>query len=597
MKLKLRYIGVLMKRTFPVLLKEGFSAFWHKAKKISSRRFKTEYEIWMDHYYLLKKDIENIKEQIKKFRHQPKISLIMPVYNVERKWLKKALQSVLGQIYENWELCLVDDASTRKHIKRFLSRYRDNKKMNIKFLTKNQGIAGASNEALALAQGEFVGFLDDDDELSKDALFEVVRLLNQHPEADLIYSDEDKIDLKGKRFQPFFKPDYSPDLLLSFNYICHFLVCRREIIQRIKGFRKGFEGSQDYDLVLRLTEETDNVYHIPKVLYHWRQVKGSTSMGHKEKAVHIENSIKALSQALERRKIEGTVEKGINFHQFESYRVKRKIRNEPQVSVIIPNKDKVSFLKRCVQSIQKKTDYPNYEIIIVDNKSEHPETLSFLSSLEEQEGIRVLPYEKEYNFSEINNLAAAHARGSHLLFLNNDTEVISPEWMTSMLEHVQREEVGAVGAKLLYPDDTIQHAGTLIGLGGVAAHSHKKFPKTSNGYFGSLNTIRNYSAVTAACMMLRKEVFEEVGGFDKEHLPIGFNDVDLCLKLRKRGYLIVYTPYAVLVHYESQSRSDYLDPDEVMFMKKKWGNQLASDPYYNPNLSYESEDFRIKKFY
>ena len=593
----LPYIGVLLKRTLPVLFKEGFSAFWHKAKKISFRRFKTEYDIWVDHYHLLKKDIKSREEQIKQFKYKPKISLILPVYDVEKKWLKKAVQSVFDQIYENWELCIVDDASSQKYIKRLLTKYKDNERINIKFLAKNQGIAGASNEALAIAQGEFVGFLDHDDQLSKDALFEVVQLLNKYPQADLIYSDEDKIDLKGKRFQPFFKPDYSPDLLLSFNYICHFLVCRRKILRQINGFQKGLEGSQDYDLVLRLTEKTDEIYHIPKVLYHWRQIKGSTSVDHKEKAAHIKNSIKAIQEALKRRGIGGSVEKGIHFDQFESYRVKRKIRNHPLVSVIIPTKDKVSFLRRCIRSIQEKTDYPNYELIVVDNKSEKEETLDFLSELKNEDNVQVISYDDDYNFSRINNLAVSESQGSCILFLNNDIQVISNQWMSALLEHAQREEVGAVGAKLLYPDDTIQHAGTIVGLGGVAAHSHKKFPKNSNGYFGSLNTIRNYSAVTAACMMLRKKVFEDCGGFDEENLPIGFNDVDLCLEMKKRGYLIVYTPYAVLIHYESQSRSENLNSEEVMFMKKKWGDQLLSDPYYSPNLSYDSEDFRIKKLY
>lgn len=594
--MNIKHLGILFRRIGPVVKEEGIFAFWHKAQKILTRRFKTDYEIWKDHHYLLKRDVENIKQQISKFEYKPKISIIMPVYNVEKKWLKKAFQSVFNQLYRNWELCVADDASTQKRTKNFLSRYQAHEKIKIKFLDKNRGIAGATNAALALAEGDFVGFLDHDDELSKDALFEEARLLNKYPQADLIYSDEDKIDLKGKRFLPFFKPHYSPDLLLSFNYICHFLVCRQKLVQEVNGFREGFEGSQDYDLLLRLTERTNQIHHIPKVLYHWRQVKGSTSADHQEKGDHIKNSMKALSQTLKRRGIEGTVEKGINFHQFESYRVRRKLKNEPLVSVIIPTKDKVSFLKRCIQSIQKKTDYPNYELIVVDNKSEKKETKAFLSDLAKKEDIHVLKYEDKYNFSRINNFAAAHAQGSHILFLNNDTEVISPEWMTSMLEHSQREEVGAVGAKLIYPDHTIQHAGTVVGLGGVAAHSHKKFPADSDGYFGFINTIRNTSAVTAACMMLRKKVFEEAGGFDEENLPVGFNDVDLCLELRKREYLIIYTPNACLYHYESQTRPPVLDPDEERFMKKKWGNVLLSDPYYNPNLSLDSEHYRIKTY-
>ena len=588
------YLGVLLKRFWPVLCQEGWSAFWHKAQKILTRRFKTEYEIWMDQHHLLKSDIDRIRGQICTFEYKPKISIVMPVYNVEKKWLKKAIHSVFDQIYENWELCLVDDASPQRYVRRFLGRYQGRKKMRIKCLSQNRGIAAASNEALASAEGEFVGFLDDDDELSRDALFEVVRLLNRSPRADLIYSDEDKIDQQGKRFQPFFKPDYSPDLLLSFNYICHFLVCRKELVDEVEGFTEGLEGSQDYDLILRLAEKTDAIYHIPKILYHWRQVQGSTALDHRGKADHIENSIRVLHRALKRRNIEGTVEKGIHFDRFESYRVKRKLENQPLVSVIIPTRDKVAYLKTCIQSIREKTDYQKYELIVVDNRSESRQARAFLSDIKRKGAARVLTYEDEYNFSKMNNFAVTQVSGSCLLFLNNDTEVISREWMSAMLEHAQRQEVGAVGAKLIYPDDTIQHAGTIVGLGGVAAHSHKRFPENDDGYFGSLNVIRNYSAVTAACMMLRKRVFEDVGGFDEVHLPIGFNDVDLCLEMRKRGYLIIYTPYAALYHHESRSRSNQLNPDEVLFMKRKWGDTLLSDPYYNPNLSYDHEDFRMK---
>ena len=584
----------LFQRSVLILYGEGFSSFWHKTKKILTRRFKNEYEVWIDINYLSKNDIREIKEQIKKLKYRPKISIIMPVYNVEKNWLKKAVKSVFDQIYKNWELCIVDDASTEKHIKRILSKYIKNEKVKMKFLKKNIGISGASHEALSLATGEFVGFLDDDDELSIDALFEIVKLLNNSPHADLIYSDEDKLNSEGKRVEPFFKPDWSPDLLLSYNYICHFSVYRRKIIDEIEGFRSGFEGSQDYDLLLRFTEKTNKIYHIPKILYHWRKLEGSTASTHKEKIAHIENSIKAIQDAMNRRRIEGVVEKGINFNQFESYRVRRKLRNTPLVSIIIPTKDMVSFLQKNLKSIEEKTEYNNYEIIIIDNQSMKKETRAFFSAVSKTGNINVIKYKDEYNFSKINNFAVSQAKGSHILFLNNDTEVISSGWMTSMLEHSMREEVGAVGAKLVYPDNTIQHAGTILGLGGVAAHSHKNFSVNSNGYFGSLNTIRNYSAVTAACMMTRKRVFEEVGGFNEKDLPVAFNDVDLCLRMREKGYLIVYTPYAVLYHYESKSRGYDLNPDEILFMKNKWGNILLSDPYYNPNLTLDSEDFRIK---
>jgi len=583
----------LFQRSVLILYGEGFSSFWHKTKKILTRRFKNEYEVWIDINYLSKNDIREIKEQIKKFKYRPKISIIMPVYNVEKNWLKKAVKSVFDQIYKNWELCIVDDSSTEKHIKRFLSKYIKNEKVKMKFLKKNIGISGASHEALSLANGEFVGFLDDDDELSIDALFEIVKLLNNSPHADLIYSDEDKLNSEAKRVEPFFKPDWSPDLLLSYNYICHFSVYRKMIIDEIEGFRSGFEGSQDYDLLLRFTEKTDEIFHIPKILYHWRKLEGSTASTHKEKIAHIENSIKAIQDAMNRRRIEGVVEKGINFNQFESYRVRRKLRNTPLVSIIIPTKDMVSFLQKNLKSIEEKTEYNNYEIIIIDNQSIKKETHAFFSTVSKKDNINVIKYKDEYNFSKINNFAVSQAKGIHILFLNNDTEVISPGWMTSMLEHSMREEVGAVGAKLVYPDNTIQHAGTILGLGGVAAHSHKNFSVNSNGYFGSLNTIRNYSAVTAACMMTRKKVFEEVGGFNEKDLPVAFNDVDLCLRMREKGYLIVYTPYAVLYHYESKSRGYDLNPNEILFMKNKWNKVLLSDPYYNPNLTLDSEDFRI----
>lgn len=589
----IKKIFFLFQRSVLILYGEGFSSFWHKTKKILTRRFKNEYEVWIDINYLSKNDIREIKEQIKKFKYRPKISIIMPVYNVEKIWLKKAVKSVFDQIYKNWELCIVDDASTEKHIKRILSKYIKNKKVKIKFLKKNVGISGASHEALSLANGEFVGFLDDDDELSIDALFEIVKLLNNNPHADLIYSDEDKLNSEAKRVEPFFKPDWSPDLLLSYNYICHFSVYRKKIINEIEGFRSGFEGSQDYDLLLRFTEKTDEIFHVPKILYHWRKLEGSTASTHKEKIAHVENSIKAIQDAMNRRRIEGVVEKGINFNQFESYRVRRKLGNTPLVSIIIPTKDMVSFLQKNLKSIEEKTEYNNYEIIIIDNQSINKETHAFFSAVSKKDNINVIKYKDEYNFSKINNFAVSQAKGIHILFLNNDTEVISPGWMTSMLEHSMREEVGAVGAKLVYPDNTIQHAGTILGLGGVAAHSHKNFPVNSNGYFGSLNTIRDYSAVTAACMMTRKEVFEEVGGFNEKNLPVAFNDVDLCLRMREKGYLIVYTPYAVLYHYESKSRGYDLNPNEILFMKNKWNKILPSDPYYNPNLTLDSEDFRI----
>jgi len=589
----LRILPPLQKSALTIT-REGFPSFLQKVKKREMMRKKDLYDIWIEKNSLNEEKIKIIKEEIAKFPYKPKISIIMPVYNVEKIWLEKALASVSNQLYDNWELCIVDDASTKRYIKEILSLHEKNEKVKIKYLKKNKGISGASNEALSLAAGEFVGFLDNDDELSADALYENVKLLNLRPEADLIYSDEDKINPKGIRIEPFFKPDWSPDLFLSFNYICHFSVCRKKIIDKIEGFREGFEGSQDYDLLLRLTEKTDKIFHIPTVLYHWRQAEGSTAVVHKEKITHIENTMRALKEALDRQKIDGTVEKGNHFDRFESYRVRRKIKGSPLVSIIIPMKDMVSFLKRNLKSIEEKTEYKNYEIIVVDNNSKEKETHDYFESIRKKNNIRIIEYKDEFNFSKINNFAVSQAKGDHVLFLNNDIEVTTKGWLRSMLEHSVRKEVGAVGAKLVFPNNTIQHAGTVLGLGGVAGHSHKHIPLASDGYFGALNTIRNYSAVTAACMLTKKKIFEEVGGFNEIHLSVAFNDVDLCMKMREKGYLVVYTPYAVLRHYESTSRGYDLNPDEILFMKNKWGKTLMSDPYYNPNLTFDSEDFRIK---
>ncbi len=596
---KIFYMRIL--RIFPPLQKamltltrEGFSSFWHKVKKRKLMRGKDPYDFWIEKNSLDAEKINSIKEDLDKFPYKPKISIVMPVYNVEKIWLERAIQSVFDQFYENWELCIVDDASKGKHIKELLSKYENNDKIKTKFLAENKGISEASNEALSLATGEFVGFLDHDDELSPDALYENVKLLNNHPEADLIYSDEDKISPEGRRIEPYFKPDWSPDLFLSYNYICHFAVYRKKLIDRLKGFRAGLEGSQDYDLLLRASEKTDKIFHIPKVLYHWRQIKGSTASVHKEKFTHIEHSMTALKEALRRRKIQGDVEKGINFDQFESYRVRRTIKGSPLVSILIPMKDMVSFLQRNLKSIEEKTDYKNYEILVVDNNSQEKETHDYFEIIRKRPNIKIIEYKDVFNFSKINNYAVTKAQGEHILFLNNDIEVASRGWLSAMLEHSAREEVGAVGAKLIFPNNTIQHAGTVLGLGGVAGHSHKHFPAESDGYFGALNTIRNYSAVTAACLMTRKKLFEQVGGFDEIHLSVAFNDVDLCLKIREKGYFIVYTPFAALYHYESTSRGYDLNPDEILYMKNRWGEILFHDPYYNPNLTFDNEDFRIK---
>jgi len=562
-------------------------------------RKREEYARWLEKHRLGQQELQRMREEMKGLSYRPWISVLLPVYNVEALWLRRAIESVRAQLYENWELCIVDDGSDRPHIREILDYYkRLDPRVKVKHLPHNQGIARASNEALAMAKGAFIALLDHDDELSPDALFQVVKLLNQHPEADMIYSDEDKLSLQGSRCEPFFKPDWSPDMFLSYMYTCHLGVYRADLVRQIGGFREGYEGSQDYDLVLRLSEQTDRIYHIPRILYHWRKLPGSTASLYQNKSLAEKNAQKALREALRRRGIEGEVLKGL----FPgSFRIKRAILGNPLVSIIIPTRDRLTALKRCLDSIRDRTSYRNYEIILVNNGSKEADTLAYLGQLRRQENIQVLDHPIPFNYSALNNWGVGFARGDHLLFLNNDTEVINGEWLEALLEHSQRPEVGAVGAKLLFPNNTLQHAGVILGLGlidgrppGIAGHSHKYLRDSSHGYFGIPHIIRNYSAVTAACMMMRKEVFYEVGGFDAEHLPIAFNDVDLCLRLRERGYLIVYTPFAVLYHHESASRGYGLDPQEINYMQRRWGDRLLNDPYYNPNLTLEREDFGLR---
>jgi O-antigen biosynthesis protein len=551
-----------------------------------------QYPAYVRNNRLRASDIRCMRNEARSFDYRPLISVVVPVYNPEQKWLELALDSVMSQIYPHWELCVCDDGSTREHVREVLSRYgRLDERVKVKLLENNTGISEASNAALSLATGEFVGLLDHDDELTPDALFEVVKLLQEHPEADIIYTDEDKIDESGSRRDPQFKPQWSPDLLLSYNYITHLLVFRMLLLEKVGSFRRGFEGSQDYDLVLRLTEQTTSIHHVPKVLYHWKTGSASVAAGAKNKTYAHERDRRALEETLERRGIKGSVEDGA----FQNcFRVSREVEGMPMVSIIIPTRDNLSMLRTCVESIERLTAYRNYEIIIVDNDSTDPETLDYLGSIPH----RVIKFEGTFNHSAINNLAVSRAEGNYILFLNNDTEVISSEWLEAMLQHAQRPKVGAVGAKLLFPDGAIQHAGvitgagTAFGVGNVATHAYHSYDARSNR--GILNVTKNYSGVTAACMMMRRTLFEEIGGFDERYLPTIYNDVDLCMRIRDRGYLIVYTPYAELYHHERASRPRGIDLAVQILMRGRWGKELDEDPYYNPNFSRGHGDFNLR---
>ena len=558
------------------------------------------YQIWVASNEPDEKMLDDCRQEALCFTYRPKISLITAVLSADSKWFKSAIASVLSQVYENWELCLAADA-TQPQVGEILEQYSQrNSRIKAKFLPQNPGAAEALNEALSLATGEFVGLLVCEDEMAPVALHECVRLLNQIPRADLIYSDEDKIGKGGKRFGPVFKPDWSPDTLLSWPYTGNLGIYRRKILDEIGGFRADYNSAQGYDMVLRFVEKTNEIYHIPKVLYHQRDATKSAG----SKAAPPSNLIakKALNDYLTRNNIKGEVVEGL---WPGSYRARRQLIGNPLVSIIVPSKNNVDVLRACVNSIIRRTDYANYEILIVDNGSTDRKTLSYYRELEDNPKVRILHYDKPFNFSALNNYAVSQANGEHLLFLNNDTEVISTEWLSAMLEHSQRTEVGAVGAKLLFPDGTIQHCGVILGLRGLkgyrtAGHAYYGYPDRS-GYMGRIDIIGNYSAVTAACMMLRKQVFEEVGCFD-ENLAAAYNDVDLCLKIREKGYLVVYTPYARLYHHESFSRGypDTLKKQErflaeIEYLRARWGHLIdRGDPYYNPNLTLDRLDFSLR---
>lgn len=539
-----------------------------------------------------------LRAEIGRWPLQPLISVVMPVYNIKKEWLHKAVQSVKNQIYPHWELCIADDSSTNKETIDYLKGLQD-KQIKIKFLKKNQGISGASNEALSLAQGEYIALLDNDDELTENALYEVAKAINEH-QPDFIYSDEDKITLEGTLVEPYFKPDYSPDTILSNNYICHLGVYRKSIVAEIGGFRKDFEGSQDHDLLLRFLEKSEKVYHVPKILYHWRKIPGSTADTFNSKSYAWEAGRKALQEAMQRRSIKAQAEYGPHPG---TYRIRREILNQPLVSIIIPFKDKPELLRKCLDSILDKSTYQNFEIIGISNNSTNLETDRLMQRYESLDRrIKFKEYNIPFNFSAINNYASTIATGEHLILLNNDIEIISPGWIEALLEHSQRPEIGAVGAKLYFPNDTIQHAGVIIGIGGIAAHSHKYFPRESNGYYSRPSITGNVSAVTAACLMVKKGIYEEVGGLEEKYLKIAFNDVDFCLRVMEKGYLNIYTPYCEAYHHESVSRGYEDTPKkqarfaaETRYMKKQHAEIFRKgDPYYNPNLTLNSEDFSVK---
>lgn len=550
--------------------------------------------------------IPSLAEQIHEARSwpwHPRISILLPTFNTPAALLRECLDSVLAQTYPHWELCVADDASTHRDVREILADYagRD-QRIQIALRGRNGHIAEASNTALALASGDYIALLDHDDTLAPHALFAVAQAVHHRPSAQIVYSDEDKLDQNGLRCDPFFKPDWSPDLLYSQNYVSHLGVYHRQLVQAVGGFRPGFEGSQDYDLLLRCAarvSQPQDIVHVPQVLYHWRKAEGSTALGHDQKDYASQAALRALQAHFDAHHPGATATleaPGIYRHRWPLP------ETPPLVSLIVPTRDGYEHLKTCIDSILHKTTYPHYEILVVDNQSTCPLTLSYLDNLRNgtqgQGRVRVLSHDQAFNYSAINNEAAAQARGSVLGLVNNDVEVISPEWLTEMISHAIRPDVGCVGAKLYYPDGTLQHAGVVLGIGGVAGHSHKYFPGSASGYFSRLRTVHNVSAVTGAVLLVRKATFEAVGMLDAQGLSVAFNDVDLCIKVRNAGYRNVWTPYAELYHHESKSRGADESPEkqarfanERELMLARWGHALQHDPFYNPHLTLVEEDY------
>ena len=592
--------GTLLKAV-GVLWKHGPRYLWQETRRsLISKPVRHDYQAWITQNDLLTEtDIEKIERHLRSLDYQPLISVVVPVFNTNPEYLAACIESLANQIYPNWELCIADDNSDNTQTRAILERYAaTDQRIKVVFRPERGHISACSNSALELATGEFVALLDHDDELARHALYMIVAELNAHPDADLIYSDEDKLDENGVRCHPHFKSDWNPELFLGQNMISHLGVYRTTLIRKLGGFRLGYEGSQDYDLALRVVNATDSdrIRHIPFILYHWRVFPSSGSYSTSQLDAASGAARKAIAEycAARGEDVEVTEANAGAFHRV----LRRLPKPAPRVSLIVPTRDNGDVLRGCMDGLLKKTDYPDLEVLVVDNASKEPKTLDYFNSLVRDPRVKLIEYPGKFNFSAINNFAVKATTGSIIGFINDDIEVIGPEWLREMVVHAARAHVGAVGAKLLYPDGRVQHGGVILGVQGVANHAHKYLPSDTDGYFGRLKLTQNVSAVTAACMVMRRECFDRVGGFDELNLKVAFNDVDLCLRLRQAGLEIIWTPHAELYHHESLSRGSDLEPSkierfqrEIDCMKDRWGPVLLNDPYYNPNLSLDEPDF------
>lgn len=593
--LKVKFIFYLFFSFFRYIYRYGF---WNSILRVV-RFFKNQYTIW---YTINDNDLfinrKKIEKEIASFSVKPKISVLMPVYNVEEIYLKQAITSIQKQLYSNWELCIADDNSTYAYIRPYLSSIsQQDSRIKVVFRNENGHISKATNSALDIATGEYIALMDNDDLLRPHSLFEVAKAINQKPHVQLIYTDEDKISEKTRRFSPFFKPDWAPELFYSMNILTHLNVFKTEIAKEINGFRVGFEGSQDYDFCLRYIEKIDykNIHHIPKILYHWRAIDGSVALDSRAKQYAHKAARKAIYEHLQRRNINAEVSSGYG----PLHRVKYSIeQNKYFVSIIICTRDNPIVLNKAISSILELSTYNEYEIIVIDNGSKAQESLEFFNKISKNPRVKVIRYDCEFNYSYLNNQAVKHAKGNVLCLLNDDVEVVSGAWIEELLSYVQFDDVGAVGAKLHYPVKKIQHYGIITGIvGGVAGHQFRFFDSNAEGYFGRLKVPTEVSAVTGACLMVKRAHFDQVMGLDEVNLKVAYNDIDFCLKLLDLNLRNIVTPYAELIHYESLTRGPDTTPEKSIRLKKeqdfmvsKWGDKLI-DRYYNLNLSNESESY------
>lgn len=596
--------------TVRYLRRNGLAATMYKINSKLRKKEESTYDNWLKKYSVKQEELE--QQRAEQFEYEPVFSIVVPLYQTKPEYLREMIDSILAQTYGKWQLCLADGSPAESQgeasdemqteltaiVKEYTER---DSRICYRVLAKNDGISGNTNAAMEMAEGSYFVLVDHDDIVPPNALYEFAAAINKDTSIDVLYSDEDKVSMDGKKyFEPHFKPDFNLDLLCSVNYICHLFAVKRDVVQRAGGFRKEYDGAQDLDFILRCTEQAEHIWHVPKILYHWRSHIDSTAANPESKLYAFEAGRRAIEAHYERMGIPASVE---NAQFYGMYRTRYAWQEEPLVSIIIPNKDHARDLEKCVNSIFEKSDYRNFEFVIVENNSTEQETFAYYKKLqEEHENVHVVYYEGGFNYSKINNFGVAAAEGEYLLLLNNDTEIINADSIRELLGYCMREDVGIVGAKLLYADETIQHAGVVVGFGGTAGHAFIGKARYDAGYAGRILCAQDYSAVTAACLMTKRSVYEAVGGLTEE-LAVAFNDVDYCLKVRAAGKLVVYNPYAELYHYESKSRGYEDSPEkverfngEVEILLKYWRTLIEQgDPYYNPNLTLDNSDFSLRK--